>query len=142
MWKVGKKMSHLVPVSIACETLGVSSSAICISKKYKPFYRKSPSDKRAAYFDLGGFLKLEDLQKELLEKSKLLVEYLIHIEGMTVTLISKLSGVAFQSIHTHNFGINGAIKIAKAIRDFRPFFFQRFHLYYGYPYTPTNRRIW
>ena len=104
-------MSHLVPVSIACKTLGVSNSAICISDKYKPFYKKSDKDRRNAEFDIAGYIKKEDLKTELIEKTKLFTEYLFHIEGISYTKMSRIAKVSFQTLHSCNFGYRAALQI-------------------------------
>ena len=125
-------MTKPIPVMEACERLGISNSSICISAKYKRFYIKSPKDKRAAFFDIEGYLKFEQLKESLVAQVGLLVEYLYYIEEMAYTEIAKLSNISVQQLHRLSFGFETALKIAKAIREFRRFHWKRFHQYYNY----------
>jgi len=126
-----------IPVMTACERLGISNAAICISAKYKPFYKKSDPDKRNAMFNLDEYIKKEDLKKELIEKTKLFTEYLYYIEGLSYTQIGRIAGVGFQTLHSCNFGYKAALKICVRFREFYKFHWSRFHLYYNYPIKET-----
>lgn len=100
--------------------------------KYRPFLKKSSEGKRDAGFALDAFRKAEETKETLLERTKLLTEYLYHIEGMTYTEMSEISGVGLQSVWQCSYGFDSAFKLALSIRNERPFHFERFHKYYGW----------
>ena len=100
--------------------------------KYRPFLKKSSEGKHDAGFGLDAFRKAEEAKETLLERTKLLTEYLHHIEDMTYKQMSELSGVGLQSIWQCSYGFDSAFKIAKSIKEKRPFHFERFEKYYGW----------
>jgi len=126
-------MSGFVNIQYAAEQLGVTESCLFRdAPKYRPFLRKASEGSYDAGFDLSSFMKVEERKEQLLERTKLLTEYLCHIEGLTYREMGELTGVGKQSICQCIYGFNGAYKIAKAIRNKRPFHFKRFEEYYGW----------
>lgn len=124
-------MSH-VSIEIACEQLGITSSAICVSKKYKDYYKKSDKGTRNASFDLNGFTAHNDTKKELVEKVSLFTEYLNKVEDMTYEQIAKVGRVTLQQVAGLNMGYVSSLKLALRFREFYPFHFKRFHQYYSW----------
>jgi len=122
-----------ISVQLAAEQL--DCTVACLFRdapKYRPFLRKSTKGNHDAGFNLSGFLEAESLKEELTEKTKLLTEYLHHIEGMKYYEIENISGVTQQSIGTCIFGFDAALKIARAIKKKYPYEFKRFEIYYGW----------
>jgi len=130
---------NYITIKEAAEVIGVSVVAMHGNgrkNKYEPFKVRIP-DRRVQLFDINAYKDREDLKVSLTEQTKLLVEYLYHIEGMAYTTIAKLSEVGVTMIHQLNFGFDNALKIARAIKDLRRFHFARYHTYYNYPYRRT-----
>jgi len=130
---------NLITIKEAAEVIGVSVVAMHgkgRQNKYEPFKVRTP-ERRVQMFDINAYKEREDLKVSLTEQTKLLVEYLYHIEDMAYTTIAKLSGVSISMIHQLNFGFDNALKIAKAVKDLRRFHFARYHEYYNYPYKAT-----
>ena len=125
--------TRYIPIKVAADQIGVTDSCLYTdSLKYRPFLRKFVSGEEEAGFDLKGFLAREELKTELVEKTRLLTEYLFHEEGVTYTEIGEIAGVTPQQISMCNFGYDTALKIAKGIRNVKPYHFERFHKYYGW----------
>ena len=131
----------MIPVKEACEKLGISDTAICISKKYAPFYKSASKGKHNAMFDIKGYRERQILISELVEKSKLLVEYLRHIENMTYKEITRLTKVAWQTIYSLDYGEGVAYRIVSAIAYLRPFHLKRFDEYYGFKIMTYRKTI-
>lgn len=125
-------MSHLIRLEEAVKTLGVSQGTLH-GKKYDDF--RLPSENGKAYFDIGAYTAYADLQEELVEKVKLFIEYLYHIEGMSYQKMARLSGVNVNSLHSHIFSYQRALRIAVGIREFYPLHLKRFDEYYSWRTT-------
>ena len=122
-----------IPLNEAISRLGLkSTSAIITSRKYNRFYHKSDKGRRNATFDLDEYLKHEALEEELLEKSKLFVEYLVHIEDRSYTWMAKFSGSSIQTMSQHNFSFDRARQLIKGIALSEPELIKRFDEYYGW----------
>jgi hypothetical protein len=122
-----------VKVQYAAEQLGCTVGCLFLdTPKYRPYLRLSRKGKKDAGFNLEAFTKAEATKSMLLERTKLLTEYLNKIESMTYEEIAELSGVGQQSIWSCSYAFNSAYKIAKAVRDKLPYHFERFERYYGW----------
>ncbi len=133
-------MRH-IPISIACEKLGVESCTMINSAKYNQFYKRSDNGTKNASFDMDGYLKYDDIKNTLTEKVKLMVEYLHHIEGISYTKLSVLTGVHVQAIALHTFAYKKALRIALYVREFMPFQFKRFDEYYTWKATDKKPKF-
>ena len=98
--------------------------------KYSPY--KYKQDGNVTMFDIKSFLKNADMEESLTEKTKLLVEYLYHVEGISYTQIAKWVGVTISTIQLINFGYDKAYKICRWFCDNRPFHVKRFDEFYGW----------
>jgi hypothetical protein len=122
-----------VPVRIAAEQLEVTESCLFRNtNKYRPYLRLCKDGEESAGFDIKGFLKKEDLRTELLEKTKLLTEYLYHEEDISYGEIGKMAGVSAQSVSLCKFNYDTALKIALGIRNNKPEYIRKFDIYYGW----------
>ena len=121
----------MITVNEAARRLELSKVAIYHGKKYQPFIKRVPG-KNTTLFDYKGYTQWQEHCIELTEKTRLLTEYLYHIEKMTYAEIARLADTNIQNIFCCNFGYKVAVKIARAIRQHRPFHWQRFHEYYGW----------
>ncbi len=122
-----------IPLELAAEQLNVTSACLVRDcNKYRQFFKKAEPKKRNAMFDVTAFLHAEEIKTELVEKTKLLTEYLHHEEGMSYIQMATLSKVAVQQIAPCIYGYTAALKISIAIRDRKPYLFKRFHEYYGW----------
>jgi len=131
-----KTPTNLITLKEAAEVIGISVVAMHGNgkkNKYESFKVRTP-ERRVQMFDINAYKEREDLKVSLTEQTKLLVEYLYHIEGMAYTMIAKLSKVGVTMIHQLNFGFDNALKIARAIKYLRRFHFKRYHEYYNYPH--------
>lgn len=126
------EISKMIPVAIATDILKISSSSIATSKKYKPFYVKASKGNKNAKFDLEGYLKNERMMSELTEKTKLLTEYLHHIENISYGKMGKITKVSANPLKCASYGFNKALLISKAVRIKLPNEWKRFHEYYGW----------
>ena len=118
----------LITVNTACDLLGVTASAIYMSDMYKEFYKPAKEQDGTSMFDMQGFMHRESLKLELIEKTKLLVEYLSKIEGFSY---EKIGGNTPNS-SSLRFGFNGGFKIARRCRSEFRHEWIRFHKYYGW----------
>jgi len=126
-------MSVYVNVQYAADQL--DCTVACLFRdapKYRPFLRKSSDGLHNAGFNLDGFRDAQELKVQLVERTKLLTEYLCHIEGMTYLEMAELSDVGQQSIWSCSYAFDSARKIATAIKKKKPYHWERFHKYYGW----------
>lgn len=124
----------------AADKLDVTISALCTSDKYQPF-RHTTDNRRVSFFDVEGYLKKEADLKELLEKTRLFVEYLVHEEELTYSFISKATGIYIQSISAHSFAADKALTLLQWFRDYRPWYLTRFDSFYNWKHIVTPRQI-
>ena len=127
-------MSNYIPIREAAEVLDLSEASLYgANPKYRKYFRPAQPDTRYdSMFDVDGYRREQDLKEELLEKTKLLVEYLYHIEDMSYAYLARKIGVTVQSINSMGYGYNAALKICRFIKDYRKFHWKRFHEYYGW----------
>lgn len=118
-----------VSLQEAAEVLGTQSCNLVTSPKYKPFHIKADKGKRNARFDLQGFYRDQDNKIETIEKVKLFIEYLRHIEEMEYKEMAKISGVSLSLINRLTIGYDHAIKI---ITNIDRKYIERFDEYYGW----------
>ena len=118
-----------VSLQEAAELLGTQTCNLVTSPKYKPFHIKSEEGRRNARFDLQGFYRDQDKKIETIEKTKLFIEYLRHIEDMQYKEMSEISGVSLSLINRLNIGYDHAVKIITSIgREY----INRFDIFYGW----------
>ena len=132
---------ELVSIQEASDRLGISIVSLHgnANTKYEKFRHREEGKK--LLFDIQGFEHREALREELREKTKLLVEYLRHIEGMGYGVIAKLAGIDSQNVYSGIYGYGTALKIVRSVAYSLPFHLLRFDEYYGYKTAPIVRRI-
>ena len=134
-------MKRLVSFEIAAEELGYSTTC-GFSDQKSHLIKYVVGDKRKhKLFDIGKYKHDKIIEEELVEKSKLLIEYLYHIERVSYHAISKISNVGVTNIHSLRYGFTVAQKIVNAFAIYRPFHLKRFDEYYGWEHTRRHRRI-
>ena len=124
-------MAHIT-VREACNRIGVTDSVIYTSKKYRPYLHKTGTRSIENRFDIEGYLRQRDIEEELVEKTKLFVEYLIHIEHIKVKEIAQMAGCSENLIYAHQFGYDIALRIVTAFDRDRRGLVDRFDGYYGF----------
>jgi len=129
-----------VRIKEASEILGVSDSAIVASAKYKPFHIKT-DNKRESYFDIQGYRHRQDIENQLLEKTKLFIEYLVHEEGIGYSYMAKKSKIPVQALSNHAFSVKKAFGLMKWFKFNRPYLIDRFDNYYGWKTVRHYRDI-
>ena len=120
--------------------LGVHHTTLLSSNKYNKFYIKPSEGRRDARFDLDAYLHWQEVENSLTAQVGLLVEYIHHVENVSYEAIAQLSKVHVVHLHAHNFGFKMALKIARAIREFRFFWMKRYLEYYSYNSDITIKR--
>ena len=126
-------MNEYVSIQHASEQLGCTAATLFRDcEKYRPYIRLATEGKRNAGFNLSAFRANEENRHELLEKTKLLTEYLHHIEKVTYVKMSKISGVPIYRLSGCNYSFKAAYDIAKSVRNEMTSEFDRFHKYYGW----------
>ena len=123
----------------ATEILGVSDSSIPTGAKYKPFYKKKTKGTNESYFDIDGYRKRQSLEEELLAKTKLFVEYLVHIEETQYTFIAEKAQAKSQAISNHQFSLKKALNMLRWFRDYRPSSIKGFDDYYGWSHKMKRK---
>lgn len=131
----------MLTIREAAEQLGVIPECFSLSRKYQPFIHRTEG-KRDGRFDMEGYMKVQDDMYELIQKTQLFIQYLVHEESMAYTKIASMVGIRHQSVQQNDFGIGIAIKIARYFNDYRPFYVRRFNEYYGFKQVTYNRPIW
>lgn len=116
----------------AAEVLGVTSSALCVSGKYKDFYTKSPKGTRDAYFDMVGYLRKEDIKTALVAQVSLFTEYLNKIEGFTYQRIADVGKVSFQTVNSCSMGYKTSLQAAVRFRCKFHKEWKAYHEFYNY----------
>lgn len=112
----------------ASEKLGISISALCLSKKYKPFIEKTNS-KRVTFFDMEKYFVYETKFKRAFNVATLFIEYLRFIEKLTLGEIG--GGILhFQAVATHNFSADRAYIFLEWWRDNHPEYVVKYDAYY------------
>lgn len=99
------------------------------NRKYDAFIYEVDGQKM---FDVLGYRKYETLREELLEKTKLFTEYMVHEEGERYTGIAKKVGITHQSLWKVNYGLGTALKILKYYKANEIEALKRFDSYYGW----------
>lgn len=122
----------LISAKEACDKLRIKSSTICVSGRYKDFYIKSEAGKRNAKFALDEFLRYEDEQINIVEKTKLFTEYLNAEEGVIYEKIGEIGKTSFQTISQCTYGYEAALRILAGIKEICPLYLKRFNEYYGF----------
>jgi len=122
-----------VNVQYAADQLGCTVACLFRdAPKYRPFLRKSSDGKHNAGFNLEAYINSQELRTQLIERTRLMSEYLHHIEGVTYTDMGKLAGVTIQQIAMCTYGYDVALALARAVKKELPYEWERFHKYYGW----------
>jgi len=121
-----------IPIKEATRLLGLEDATSLINgKKYKPYYYRREGNS-GAMFDYAAYSKEQDRQTELQEKTKLLIEYLFHIENMSYSKMAKITGLNVQTLSALTFGYSLSVRFLFMIREYYPFHLRRFDEYYDF----------
>ena len=118
-----------IPLNRAAEMLGKTVPTLMNTPRYMRFHIRSSEGSKDAKFDLESYLKEQDHRVETIEKLKLFVEYLRHIEGVSYAEMSRITGVSVHMLNRLEIGYDHSIAIiTKMNRDL----IDRFDKYYGW----------
>jgi len=110
--------------------LGVSSSALGISKKYKPFLVKTNS-RKVTYFDIEAYLKHDLHLKQSYCEATLLIEYIGYFnQHISKASLARLCGSKPSAISDHNISGEVAIKLLQKVEEVHTKVFNEFKEYY------------
>jgi hypothetical protein len=134
-------MSHIVTITQAMQNLEYKDTSIFYDKRSSLRKFVIKREKQFDLFDMKAYMDEEEHKTSMIEKVKLFVEYLKHIENMSSKDIATISTVTPTLVNRLDFGYKTAKKIVKQFAQYRPFHLKRFDEYYGWKHKPNNRRI-
>lgn len=123
----------LIPLKEAAEAIGINinimhgRSAPKQIKKY--IYNKGTPNQ---LFDVNGYKKEKDEEKEVIEKTTLFIEYLCHIEDIDYIQMQRITKIKKTYITTLNFTFRASIKFIKKMCEYDSQLITNFGDYYDF----------
>lgn len=125
----------LISFTEASEALGIHTSALFNKKlpKYHDFIVPGEG------FDILGYKRREDILDDMVETTKLFIEYLNKVEELSYEKIAALGGSDKKSMSTLDLKRKKSLKFLVNILKNEPLLIERFDSYYNYNIIAKHR---
>jgi hypothetical protein len=102
----------MIPVIDAMARIGVTSGTFYTAKKFKPYLSGN------GMFDYERYIADKMSAENIIAKTTLFIEYLVHEKNISYAEISRRSGVSDRNIAAHKINKRNGIRIIRAMREY------------------------